>query len=217
MEQVSAGESLSVEDLQGSGGEKKKYDLIPEGVFEAEYTGMKTFMDSWKDKPKKCVRLMFKITKGPQGALGRTSSFKGSLFENREKGTWFIGSKSELAKVVKAITGGNAQITDAHKGSKVQIEITHQTSKTKLDPETGKLKVWDIVTSVFPLTSYDEAPAPATAAAKPAPAPSPAPAPTQAAAAATATAPAAPAPAPAPVGAASGILTDLDKLGDFKL
>lgn len=212
MEQTQDGGSLSIGELSGGNGQNQERKTIPEGTYKASYTGMKVFFeDTPKWGKKKAVRLMFKITEGPKDVIGRVSSFKGLLSEIRETGAWVIGSKSQLADVVKAITHGGMNIDDRHKNTPVYIEITHSKSKNP-DPETGLHKIWDFVTHVSKIASdvnpADVAPAPSAAPAAQAPA---------------ATAPAQapkPAPAPAPVKAPetnAGLLDGLTELGDFKL
>lgn len=192
MEEVNeTGETLTIKEPPRKSEGEKKFELIPEGVYEAEYTGLKTvaYTDP-KYGPKKKARLHFRIVSGPN--TDRKTSFSGNLHRNKETGEFYVGADSDLAKAIKVITRGSMALDDSHKGAQVLIEITHQQSK-------DKTKTWDFATNV--MKKADTGPAPAKAAA---PAAQPAAAqPTSA-----------PAPAKAPE---SELLSELTELGDFKL
>lgn len=213
MEQIEGGSLSITEFAKGGNGNGKDRKPIPEGTYPAVYTGMKVFFeDTANYGRKKCVRLNFKITGGLKEVVGRFTSFKGMLSENKETGAWVIGSKSKLAKVVTAITNGAGTIDDTYKNKPVFVVITHSKS-AKPDPETKEHKIWDFVTDAVaaPVVSVENI---APAASTPAPSVTPA--------VAAVFAPKSNEKAKAPVAPPAnpdilGSLTEIGNLEDFKL
>ena len=93
--------------------------------------------------PKKGVRLKFRIIKGPYA--GQTISYKGQFFQDKDSGRWFIGSKSNLAKAIRVITGGEDTLNKGHEGMPVYVIV-----KVKILGPKSKTpgKEWSDVTDV---------------------------------------------------------------------
>jgi hypothetical protein len=145
--EVQDGGSLSITELgKDNGGEPRK--TVAAGTYEAEYRGMKIQMEDmtkWGYGIKKMVRLLFKITKGP--FKDSITSCKKSMFKTND-GNWVVGSKSELAEVIRTITNGTGELNDSFKGKKYLIKVINKKGK-KADPETGAFKVYDSIETVI--------------------------------------------------------------------
>lgn len=137
-------ETLTVTELSGGG--DGEYIAWDDGTYEAEYGGLKVFMDNTPWGEKKAARLYFICTRGKY--KGQKTTFKGLFFQDKETGAWVVGSKSKLADVIRAISGGKTLSEDS-KGLKVFVVI-----KSRVSKKNGK--TYSNVESVIPRPADDD-------------------------------------------------------------